>query len=111
MAEPKTFALALIKKWLRFGPSHTIVVDKVSKVRNVFAETVELLQNHIHVLSGENHDAMLVKRVNQFLNSSLTIFCKEYITTNVSEEGILMILYFTLGTLLLCWELIFLAVS
>ena len=33
------FAAALMKIWLRFGFSHTIVVDKASAFLSVFAET------------------------------------------------------------------------
>ena len=89
----KTFATALMKIWLRSGLSHSIIVDKDSKFRSVFAETAELLQINMHVLLGENHDGMLVERVNRFLNSSLTIFCNKRGTTKVSEEGILVSLY------------------
>lgn len=89
----EVFASALMKIWLRHGFSHTIVVDKDSKFRATFAQTAELLGINIHILSGENHDGMLVERVNRFLNSSLTIFCAERGSTLVAQEGILMALY------------------
>ena len=89
----EAFAKAIMKIWLRFGFSHTIVVDKASTFRGVFAETAALLGINIHVLSGENHDPMIVERVNRFLNSSLTIFCNERGTNKVALEGILMALY------------------
>jgi len=88
-----TFAAALMRIWLRFGFSHTIVVDKDSKFLGVFAETARLLKINLHVLSGENHNPMIVERVNRFLNSSLKIFCNERGTNRVAEEGILMALY------------------
>ena len=88
-----TFASALMKIWLRHGFSHTIVVDKDSKFRATFAETADLLGINIHILSGENHDGMLVERVNRFLNATLTIFCNERGTVLVAQEGILMALY------------------
>ena len=51
-----TMASSLMKIWLRFGFSHTIVVDKASVFLSVFAETAKLLGINIHVLSGENHN-------------------------------------------------------
>ena len=89
----RSFAGAIMKIWLRFGFSHTLVVDKDSKFRGVFAETAKLLNINLHVLSGGNHDAMMVERVNRFLNASLVIFCNERGTIKVSESGILLALY------------------
>ena len=80
-----TFAAALMKIWLRFGFSHTIVVDKDSKFRATFAETAALLYINMHVLSGGNNDGMLVERVNRFLNSALQIFCNERGTVLVAQ--------------------------
>ena len=88
-----TFAVALMRIWLHFGFSHTIVVDKDRKFLGTFADTARLLGINIHVLSGENHNPMIVERVNRFLNSSLQIFCNERGTNRVAEEGILMALY------------------
>jgi len=88
-----TFASALMKIWLRFGFSHTIVVDKDSKFCGVFAKTVKLLNINIHILSGGNHDPMLIEQICRFLNASLTIYCGERGTIKVSESGILMALY------------------
>ena len=87
------FASALMKIWLRFGFSHTIVVDKASAFLGVFAETAALLNINIHVLSGENHDPMIVEQICRFLNSCLTDFCNERGTNRVAFEGILMSLY------------------
>jgi hypothetical protein len=87
------FAAALMKIWLRFGFSHTIVVDKDSKFLGEFVKTAALLKINIHVLSGSNHDPMLVERICRFLNTCLTIFCNERGTNRVALEGILMSLY------------------
>ena len=87
------FAAALMRIWLRFGFSHTIVVDKDSKFLGVFAQTAALLKINIHVLSGENHDPMIVERICRFLNSCLTIFCNERGNNRVALGGILMSLY------------------
>ena len=42
----EVFAAALMKIWLRFGFSHTIVVDKASAFLGVFAATAALLNKH-----------------------------------------------------------------
>ena len=57
------FSAALMKIWLRFGFSHTIVVDKDSKFLGEFVKTAALLKINIHSLSGGNHDPMIVERV------------------------------------------------
>ena len=70
-----------------------IAVDKASTFLGVFAATAALLNINIHVLSGKNHDPMIVERINRFLNSCLTIFCNERETNKVALEGILVALY------------------
>ena len=87
------FASELMNIWLRFGFSHTIMVDKDSKFISVFAQTDALLNINIHVLSGENNDPMIVERIYQFLNSCLTVFCNERGNNSVALEGIFMSLY------------------
>ena len=89
----QAFAAAIMKIWLRFGFSHTLVVDKGSAFFGEFAACARLLNVNIHVLSGENHDPMLVERICRFLNSSLEIFCGERGTNKAALEGILMALY------------------
>jgi hypothetical protein len=44
----KVFAVVLMKIWLRFGFSHTIVVNKDSKLLEEFVATAILLQINIH---------------------------------------------------------------
>ena len=68
------FATALMKIWLLFGFSHTIVVDKDSKFLGESKNTAALLKINIHILLGGNHDPMIVERICRFLNSCLTIF-------------------------------------
>ena len=67
----KSFASAIMKILTLFGFSHTIVADKDSKFQGVFKETAELLGINMHVLSGENHDPMLIDRVNRFPDNIL----------------------------------------
>ena len=87
------FTSALMKIWLSFGFSHTIVVDKDSKFLGVFSQTAALLNINIHVLSSENHDPMIVERICQFLNSCLPVLFNESGNNRVALEGILMSLY------------------
>ena len=70
------FASALMKIWLCFGFSHTIVVEKDIKFVGVFSQTSALLNINNNVLSGENHDPIIVERICQFINSGLTVFFK-----------------------------------
>ena len=92
-ANSTTFAAAIMKIWLRFGFSHTLVVDKDSKFRGTFEATAALLKRNIHVLSGENHNPMIVERICRYLNKCLTIFTNERDDNRVALEGILMSLY------------------
>lgn len=92
-ANAAAFAESLMKIQLRFGFCHTIVVDKDSKFRGVFAETADLLGINIHVISGENHDAMLVERVNRFLNKALAIYCTERGSVKSASNAVQLSLY------------------
>ena len=60
-ATSSSFASGIMKIQLRFGLCHTIVLDKDSKFFGVFKEAVDLLQINRHVLSGGNHNGMLVE--------------------------------------------------
>ena len=80
VAEPVTnpsamvYAQALLMIMLRFGLAHTIVLDADKKFYNTFRQMCELLRLNVHTISGENHDPMLVERVNLHLNKGLKIF-------------------------------------
>ena len=91
--DAKGFAAALMKILLRFGMCHTIVIDKSSLFYGVFKEVTELLQLNTHTLSGENHDAMLVERINRYLNKGLKVMTNERSSVRVSSEAILLLLY------------------
>jgi hypothetical protein len=60
-ASAKTFASAIMKIMLRYGISHTIVLDKDSKFLGVCHESLNLLHINRHILSGDNHNPMLVE--------------------------------------------------
>jgi hypothetical protein len=71
-ANATTFASAFMKIMLRFGFAHTVIVNKDSKFFGIFCKSLDLLKIHCHVLSGNNHDGMLVKQLNRYLNKGLT---------------------------------------
>ncbi len=56
-----TFASAIMKIIMRYGFCHTVVLDKDSKFFGVCWESLNLLKINCHVLSGGNHDPMLVE--------------------------------------------------
>ena len=88
-----TFASALMKIWLRFGFSHTIVVYKDRNFIVGFAHTAALLKINIRVLSGENHDTMIVNRICLFRISCITVFKNERGNSCDALEDILMSMY------------------
>jgi hypothetical protein len=88
-----TFASGMMKIQLRFGFCHTIVLNKDSKFFGAFKEAVNLLQINRHVLSGGNHNPMLVERVNRYLNKGLKIMTNERDSVRVAVEAILLLLY------------------
>jgi hypothetical protein len=47
-----------------YGFCHTIVLDKDSKFYGVCCEALDLLHINCHVLSGDNHNPMMVEHVN-----------------------------------------------
>jgi hypothetical protein len=66
-----TFASAIMKILLQYGFCHTSVLDKDSKFFGVCCEALDLLKINCHVLSGGNHNPMLVERVNRYINKGL----------------------------------------
>lgn len=52
-----------------------------------------MLNINCHVLSGGNHDGMLVERVNRYLNKGLKILTNERGSVRVAMESILLLLY------------------
>ena len=92
-ATAESFASAIMKIQLRFGLCHTIVIDKDSKFLSVFRESMDLLKINFHMLSGDNHNPMLVERINRYLNKGLRIMTNERGTVRVAMECILLLLY------------------
>jgi hypothetical protein len=69
------------------------VLDKDSKFFGVCREALDLLQINCHVLSGSNHNPMLVERINQYLNKGLQVMCNERDSIRIALEAILLLLY------------------
>jgi hypothetical protein len=87
------FASGIMKIQLRFGFCHTIVLDKDSKFFGVFKEAVNLLQINRPVLSGNNHNPMLVQRFSHYLNKGLMIMTNDRYSVRVAMEAVLLLLY------------------
>jgi hypothetical protein len=88
-----TFASALIKVQLCFGLCHTIVLNKDTKFFGTFKEACDLLQLNCHVLTGYNHNLMMVKHINCYLNKGLKIMANNQGTGRIAMEAILLLLY------------------
>jgi hypothetical protein len=63
-ANSKNFASGIMKIQLRYGFCHTIVLDKDSKFFGFGCKALELLHINCRVLSGNNHNPMIVEQVN-----------------------------------------------
>jgi hypothetical protein len=67
-ANATTFASAIMKIQMRYGFCHTIILDKDLKFFGVCREALDLLKINCHVLSGDNHNPMLVKQICRYFN-------------------------------------------
>jgi hypothetical protein len=92
-ANAKNFALAIMKIQLRYEFCHTIVLDKDSKFNSVCCEALDLLHINCHTLSGDNHNLMMVKRVNRYLMKRLKIMTNKHDSVHVAHKAILLLLY------------------
>jgi hypothetical protein len=78
---------------LRFGFCHTVVMDKDSKFFSVCKESPDFLKINCHVLSGNNHNPMLVKRLCRYFKQGLRIMTNERNSVHVALESLLLLLY------------------
>ncbi len=78
---------------LQFGFCHTCVLDKDSKYYSLCHEALDLLKVNRHVLSGSNHNPMIVKRLNRYLNAGLCIMTNKPDSTRIALEAILLLIY------------------
>jgi hypothetical protein len=103
----KNFASAIMKIQMRYGFCHTIVLDKDSKFYGVCCEALDLLHINCHVLSGDDHNPMMVEHVNQCLTKGLKIMTSERDSVHVALKAILLLLYawisYTMGAIGYSW--------
>jgi hypothetical protein len=92
-ASATTFASGIIKIILRYRFCHTIVLNKDSKFFGMCREALDLLQINSHVLSGGNHNPMLVEQLNCYLNKGLQIITNERDSIRIALEAILLLIY------------------
>ncbi len=92
-ASASMFASAIMKMHLRFGFCHTVVLDKDSKFFSICCKSLDLLKINCHVLSGNNHNPMLVERLNRYLNKGLRIMTNECNFVCVALEALLLLIY------------------
>jgi hypothetical protein len=92
-ANAASYASAIMKIILRFGFCHTCVLDKASKFFGVCREALDLLKIDCHVLSGGNHNPMIVERLNRYLNEGLRIMTNERDSNRIALEAILLLIY------------------
>ncbi len=78
---------------LWYGFCHTVVLDKDSKFFGVCRESLDLLKINCHVLSGKNHDPMLVERLNRYLNKGLKIMVNEQESPRIALKALLLLIY------------------
>ncbi len=88
-----TFALMIMKIIMRYGFRHTVVLNKDSKFFGVCCKLLDLLKINCHVLSSGNHNPMLVKRINCYLNKGLKIMVNEQDSPCIALKAILLLIY------------------
>jgi hypothetical protein len=87
------FASGIMKIQLHYGFCHTVVLDNNIKFFGVCRKALNLLHINCHVLSGNNHNPMIVKQVNQYLMKGLKIMTNKCNSVHVALEAILLLLY------------------
>jgi hypothetical protein len=92
-ANASTFASAIMKMQLRFGFCHTVVLDKDSKFFSVCKKSLDLLKINCHILSADNHNPMLVKRLCRYFNKGLCIMTNKHNLVRMALESLLLLLY------------------
>jgi hypothetical protein len=90
---PTLFAKAVYTIQLRYGLSHLLIIDTDSKLKGEFLKALELLKMRLHPVAKGNHDAIMVKQFNRFLNSSIIIFNNNCKSNRVFVEGAMMCCY------------------
>ncbi len=92
-ADATIYTLAIIKIMLQFGFCYACILNKGSKFYGACRKTLDLLKVSPHVLSGGNHNSMILKHLNCYLNSGLHIMTNEHDSTCIALEAILLLIY------------------
>ncbi len=92
-ANTTTFVSAIMKIQLCYRFCHTIVLDKDKKFYPVCCKALDLLKINSHVLSGDNHNPMLVECLCRYFNKGLTMMCNERDTVCIALKCLLLQLY------------------
>ncbi len=87
-----THATAIMKIILQFGFCHICVLDKDSKFFGVCHKALDLLQINCQILSGGNHNPMLVKQLSWYLNEGLCIMANKQDSNHIALEAILLLI-------------------
>ncbi len=87
------FALVIMNIIMQYGFCHIVVLNKDSKFFGVCRELLDLLKINCHVLSGGNHNPMLVERINRYLNKGLKIMVNKQDSPCIALEAILLLIY------------------
>jgi hypothetical protein len=88
-----TYIAAIMKIIFQFEFCHTCVLDKDSKFFGICHEALDLLQINCHILSSGNHNPMLSKWLNWYLNEGLRIMANEQDSNRIALEAILLLIY------------------
>jgi hypothetical protein len=92
-ANSTPYASGIMKIILCYGFCHTILLDKDSNFFGICCKALDLLKINYHILSGGNHNPMLVERINRYLNQGLRIMCNKSNSNCVALEAILFLIY------------------
>ncbi len=85
-ANSATYTATIMKIILQFGFCHTCVLEKDSKFFCICRKALDLLQIDCHNLSSSNHNSMLVKWLNWYLNEGLHIMANEQDSNCIALE-------------------------
>jgi hypothetical protein len=78
---------------LHYGFCHTVILDKNSRFYGVCCVALDLLQINRHIISGNNHNQMIVERVNQYLTKGLKKMTNEHHSVYIALKAILLSFY------------------
>jgi hypothetical protein len=82
-----SFAKSVYVILLRYGLSHCVITDPDSKCKEELEKVFTTLNINHHMTARGNHNAVLVERFNQFLNSGLRVFDNDRKLNRVFIDG------------------------